>query len=213
MADQDQIQPKRNPLPGGMTRHRGMRIGLLGGSFNPAHSAHREISLAALKKLRLDFVWWLVSPGNPLKGDEDMAPLDQRLAGAKAIANHPKIRVSALERDLATRYTLDTITELQGRMPGAHLVWLMGADNMVQFPRWRGWQEIANLLPIAIFDRPGYSAPALSGEFARRFAAARVRESAIRGLAETEPPAWAFVSGPRQHQSATEIRRQQEKSL
>lgn len=133
------------------------RIGLLGGSFNPAHRAHRRLSLHARRALQLDEVWWLVSPGNPLKaGEADMAPFRARLASARAMARHAPIRVSAIERRLKTRYTVDTVTKLKRIYPKHDFIWLMGADNLDQFHRWEGWRRIAATLPIAVVARPGY---------------------------------------------------------
>ena len=133
------------------------RIGVLGGSFNPAHKGHRAISLAALHALGLDEVWWLVSPGNPLKEARgDMAPLSVRLASARRAARHAPICVSDLEVRLGTRYTVDTIARLTRRYPRKHFIWLMGSDNLAQFDRWRGWRRIAREVPIAVVARPGY---------------------------------------------------------
>lgn len=137
--------------------------GLLGGSFNPAHHGHRQISLAARRLLGLDEVWWLVSPGNPLKPQEDMAPIRARAASAKAAARRAPIRVTAIERELGTRYTIDTLRALVRRYPQRRFVWLMGADNLAQFHRWRDWRGIARAVPIAVLARPGYEAEALTG--------------------------------------------------
>jgi nicotinate-nucleotide adenylyltransferase len=138
----------------------GRRIGLLGGSFNPAHPAHRRISLFALHALGLDEVWWLVSPGNPLKPVEGMAPLAVRLASARMMARHSPIRPTAIEAVLGTRYTVDTLRAITRRYPRHRFIWLMGADNLAQFDRWRDWRGIARALPIAVIARPGYDGPA-----------------------------------------------------
>jgi nicotinate-nucleotide adenylyltransferase len=130
--------------------------GLLGGSFNPAHHAHRSISLAALDALGLDEVWWLVSPGNPLKPAAGMAPLAARMASARAMARHAPIRPTAIEQRLGTRYTSDTLAKLVRRYPDRRFIWLMGADNLVQFSQWRQWRRIARTVPIAVIARPGY---------------------------------------------------------
>ncbi|WP_295561770.1 nicotinate-nucleotide adenylyltransferase [uncultured Sphingomonas sp.] len=141
-----------------------MKTGLLGGSFNPAHRGHRAITLAAIRALDLDEAWWLVSPGNPLKsGARDMAPLAARLASAKRMARRAPIRASDIEARLNTRYTLDTLRQLQRRYPRRQFIWLMGADNLAQFHRWRGWREIARTMPIAVIARPGYDDKALAG--------------------------------------------------
>ena len=140
-----------------MTRGRGITIGLLGGSFNPAHGGHRSISLFARAALDLDEVWWLVSPGNPLKPAAGMAPLPARMASAQRIARHAPIRVTAIERDLHTRYTRDTLRALTRRYPRLRFVWLMGDDNLAQFHQWKGWRDIARTVPIAVITRPGYT--------------------------------------------------------
>lgn len=148
------------------------RIGLLGGSFNPAHRGHRAISLHALRALQLDEIWWLVSPGNPLKPDTGMAPLAARLASARRIARHAPIRPSTIEQRLKTRYTVDTLASLTRLYPRHRFIWLMGGDNLAQFDRWRGWRRIARQVPIAVIARPGYdraahASPAMS--WLRRF--------------------------------------------
>ncbi|WP_203311338.1 nicotinate-nucleotide adenylyltransferase [Sphingomonas beigongshangi] len=139
------------------------RTGLLGGSFNPAHRGHRGITLAAIRALDLDEAWWLVSPGNPLKaGAPDMAPFAARLASARRMARRAPIRASDIEVRLGTRYTLDTLRKLRRRYPKRRFIWLMGADNLAQFDRWRGWREIARTMPIAVIARPGYDDDALA---------------------------------------------------
>ncbi len=136
------------------------RIGLLGGSFNPAHPGHRRISLAAMDALGLDEVWWLVSPGNPLKAGKGMAPYDARLGSARAAAKGARIRVSDFERKAGTRYSVDTITALRRRHSKARFIWLMGADTVAQFPQWKRWRALAAMVPIAVIHRPGYDARA-----------------------------------------------------
>jgi len=136
------------------------RIGLLGGSFNPAHHGHRAISLAAVRALGLDEVWWLVSPGNPLKSAKGMAPLETRLASAAAMARRAPIRATDIEARLGTRYTIDTLRALVRRYPKTDFIWLMGADNLAQLHEWRDWRGIARTMPIAVIARPGYDAPA-----------------------------------------------------
>ncbi|HYG89838.1 MAG TPA: nicotinate-nucleotide adenylyltransferase [Azospirillum sp.] len=185
----------------------GLRIGLLGGSFNPAHAGHRHISLHALKALKLDQVWWLVSPQNPLKPSRDMATLQERLAGARVVARHPRIRVTGLECSLGTRYTADTLAELIRRYPKTRFVWLMGADNLQQIPRWRHWTRIFRSMPIAVLSRPTYSLSALGGIAAQRFARRRVPDLRARELADAKPPAWTFLRNPLHPASATAIRR------
>ncbi len=182
------------------------RIGLLGGSFNPAHGGHRHISLEALKRLRLDEVWWLVSPQNPLKPVAGMAPLSERIEQAARIANHSRIRVADVETDMGTVYTADTLARLVNRHRNARFVWLMGADNLLQISRWRRWTEIFDTMPIAVFDRPSYSFRALSGRAARRFAKARLKEAQAGRLVEKRAPAWIFLHTPLNALSATAIR-------
>jgi nicotinate-nucleotide adenylyltransferase len=190
-------------------RHR--RIGLLGGSFNPAHGGHLHISLLAIKHLALDEIWWLVSPQNPLKPVDGMAPFKVRLEQARRVAaTHPRIIVSDLENRLGrSRYTADTLRALCRRFPRLRFVWLMGSDNLVQIPRWERWTEIFKTAPIAVFDRPSYSLKALSGLAAQRFSLKRVPASGARGLAEMKPPAWVFFHTTLDARSATRIRSQQ----
>lgn len=194
----------------------GRRIGLLGGSFNPAHEGHLHISCEALKRLKLDRVWWLVSPQNPLKSAHDMAPFEARVAQARRFLDSArcpgsrrarKIEVSTLEAALGTRYTCDTLARLQGEFPGVRFVWMIGADNLLQLPLWHGWREIMARVPIAVFPRPTYSYRALAAPVARLFAAARLPESRGAFLAEQTPPAWLFVPGRACPMSASAIRR------
>ncbi len=182
------------------------RVGLLGGSFNPAHGGHRHVSLLALQRLGLDAVWWLVSPQNPLKPESGMAPLADRLARARAVARHPRIRPTDIETRLGTRYTVDTVRALRRRWPHIRFVWLIGADNLLQLPRWHRWDMLFRLVPIAVFARHPYSLRALSGSAARRFATSRLPERAVRTLAGREPPAWAFLHIRVHPASATAIR-------
>jgi nicotinate (nicotinamide) nucleotide adenylyltransferase/ribosome silencing factor RsfS/YbeB/iojap len=188
---------------------------LLGGSFNPAHGGHLHISLLALKYLELDAIWWLVSPQNPLKPTDGMAPFAVRLEQARrAAASHPRIVASDLESRLgSSHYTADTLHALRYRFPRLRFVWLMGGDNLVQIPRWERWTEIFKTIPIAVFDRPSYSLRALSGCAARRFARGRVPTSAARRLAELKPPAWVFLHTPLDTRSATRIRSERKKIL
>lgn len=169
------------------------RVGILGGSFNPAHGGHRQISLAALERLRLDEVWWMVSPQNPLKARAGMAPLGRRLAMAQAVARHPRIRVTDIETALGTRYTADTLAQLVRAFPRTRFVWLMGADNLSQIGRWDRWQQIFHGVAIAVFNRPTYCFRALAGMAARRFARRRLAASAAGQLAGKTPPAWVFL--------------------
>ena len=181
-----------------------MRIGLLGGSFNPAHAAHRQISLAALKRLRLDQVWWLVSPSNPLKAK---APdLETRIAIAREVAHHPKIVVTGFEAGRGSAYTVDTIRFLKRRYPSVNFVWLMGADNLVSFHRWRSWESLFRLVPIAVLDRPGYRLKARASRAAQRFASAAIDETDASGLPGMVPPAWTLLTLPLSSLSSTRLR-------
>lgn len=196
-----EVAVKRLSAPG-----RGRRVGLLGGSFNPAHSGHRHISLMALKRLKLDEVWWLVSPQNPLKSPAGMAPLEIRLIGAKRAANHDKIKVTDLESDLGTTFTAETLMHLSRHFPRHRFVWLMGADNLIQIDQWEKWQNIFHTVPIAVMARPTYSLKALASKAARRFAKGRVPEPKAYRLADLAPPAWAYLHTPLDATSATKIR-------
>ncbi len=183
-----------------------LRIGLLGGSFNPAHEGHRHISLFALQRLRLDAVWWIVSPQNPLKPEEGMASFEDRFAGAEAIARHPRIYVSDFESKLGTRYTVDTLRELRRRHGRHRFVWIVGADNLIQLPRWRDWTAIFEMVPLAVFARPGYSIKSLSGAAAHRYRRHRLPDRAAAGVVDRKAPAWVFLHTPLHPASATEIR-------
>ena len=188
-------------------RGRPLRVGLLGGSFNPAHGGHLRISVEALRRLGLDRVWWLVSPQNPLKGTADMAPFAARLASARALAaRHPRIVATDLERRLGTRYTADTLERLTRRRD-ARFVWLIGADNLAQLPRWRRWRRIMALAPVAVFDREPYAYRALAGRAARGYGRHRRPEREARRLASADPPAWVFLRLRRHPASSTAIRR------
>jgi len=184
-----------------------MRIGLLGGSFNPAHAGHRHIADAALRLLRLDQVWLMVSPGNPLKHAAGMAPLAKRLASARAIGDGRRIIATDIERALGTRYTQDTLAVLRQRFPRARFVWLMGADNLEQFPRWRGWDGIARTTQIAVLPRPTYTHRALAGQAARRWHSRRIPARAAALLAVLPSPSWVFLPVRQHGLSATQIRR------
>jgi nicotinate-nucleotide adenylyltransferase len=183
-----------------------MRIGLLGGSFNPAHAAHRHISVAALKRLGLDQVWWLVSPGNPLKDAGKMPNLEARIEVAREVAHHPKIVVTGFEAARPSAFTVDTIGFLKRRYPSVAFVWLMGADNLALFHRWREWERIFGLVPIAVLDRPGYRLKAQASRAAQRFAFAVLDETDARGLPGMEPPAWTLLTLPLSSLSSTRLR-------
>jgi nicotinate-nucleotide adenylyltransferase len=183
-----------------------MRIGLLGGSFNPAHGGHLQLARRALSQLRLDQVWLLVSPGNPLKPAAGMASLRQRLAGAQLLADGRRIIATDIERRLHTRYTVDTLAALRQRFPNARFVWLMGADGLADLPRWRRWQRIVRLVPFAVLPRPTYNRPALAGQAAVRLRHARrpAREAAL--LPARDAPCWIFLPAPQNDISATALR-------
>lgn len=183
------------------------RIGLLGGSFNPAHGGHRRISLFARDALGLDEVWWLVSPGNPLKPSAGMAPLASRFASARQQARRAPIRVSAIERELGTRYTIDTLRMLVRRRPKCRFVWLMGSDNLAQFGRWKNWRGISRLMPIAVIARPGYDSAALASPamvWLRRF---RRSGASVMDRARWSTPALVYLRFDPDRRSATEMRR------
>ncbi len=184
----------------------GLRVGLLGGSFNPPHEGHREASLLALRRLRLDRVWWLVSPGNPLKDARELAPLAKRVEAARSVSQHPRIEVTAIEAAIGATYTFDTISYLKQRCPGVHFVWLMGADNFRAFDRWQRWRDIARLVPIAIIDRPGSTLTAPHGRAAEALARYRRDESHAPALATVTPPAFLFLYGLRSPMSSTALR-------
>lgn len=184
----------------------GMRIGLLGGSFNPPHEAHRAISLFALKRLKLDRVWWLVTPGNPLKSAAALHDLDARMAAAREMADDPRIDVSCLEAVIGTRYTVDTISYLRRRASGLRFVWIMGADNLAQFHRWQNWRRIASEVPIAVIDRPPQSFRALAAPAAQALARYRLPENQAARLADHHAPAWVFLTGMKSSLSSTGLR-------
>jgi len=184
----------------------GLRVGLFGGSFNPPHDGHREASLLALRRLQLHHVWWLVSPGNPLKDARELAPLAKRVEAARRVGQHPRIKITALEAAIGATYTFDTISYLKRRCPGVHFVWLMGADNFRHFDRWQRWRDIARLVPIAIIDRPGSTLTALHGRAAQTLAPYRMDETDGARLAMATPPAFTFLHGPRSPMSSTALR-------
>jgi ribosome silencing factor RsfS/YbeB/iojap/nicotinate (nicotinamide) nucleotide adenylyltransferase len=191
----------------GVPRDTTRRIGLLGGSFNPAHEGHRHVSLEALKRLGLDELWWLVSPQNPLKAGDGMEPLATRVArGRQIVGRHPRIRIEAPELVLGTRYTLDTVRALRRAYPKARFVWLMGADILPQLVDWQDWRELFHAIPIAAFARPGWSHPALASAAPRTFARYRIDSEQARMLASATPPAWCFIPSRLDSHSATAIR-------
>ena len=184
----------------------GMRIGLFGGTFDPPHRAHLGATLLALKRLKLDRVWWLVTPGNPLKDTRGLAPLAERLAAARALTRDPRIAITGFEDDLGVRYSYDTVSYLVKRCPGVRFVWIMGADNLRSFHRWQHWRDIADLVPMAVIDRLGPSLYSMGGTAAQALARARIPESAAALLADCAPPAWVFVHGLKSPLSSTALR-------
>ncbi len=184
----------------------GLRIGLFGGSFNPPHEGHRVASLLALHRLGLDWLWWLVSPGNPLKDTHLLPPLAARIAAAHRLARHPRIAVSGIEAKIGTRYTYETIAYLTQRCPGVHFVWIMGADNLATFHQWKRWRDIAALVPIAVIDRPGSTCSAIHSPAGAWLSRYRFEESNGRAFAAAKPPALIFLHGPRSSLSSTALR-------
>ena len=210
-----QRPPHPDPLPASGergTRMRlpphapGLKVGLLGGSFNPPHRAHRIISLFAMKRLGLDRVWWLVTPGNPLKDTRQLPPLGERAAVARRIAAHPRIAVSDLEAAIGTRFTYDTVAWLRRRFPAVRFVWIMGADNLRSFHRWQNWRAIAAMVPIAVIDRLGPSLYATAGPAGQALSRARIPEMAANTLADRVPPVWIYLHGLKSQLSSTALR-------
>ncbi|WP_114966234.1 nicotinate-nucleotide adenylyltransferase [Alkalilacustris brevis] len=183
----------------------GLRVGLLGGSFDPPHSGHVHITREALRRLGLDRVWWLVSPGNPLKA-RGPAPMAARLAAARAVMDHPRVEITDIEARLNSRYTARTIVLLQRLYPGVRFVWLMGADNLAGFHRWEDWQSIMERVPVAVFARPGARVRARRSKAALRFAQDRVKARDAGMLALHRPPAWVFLNVPMRDISSTGLR-------
>lgn len=182
-------------------------IGLLGGSFDPPHKGHVHITREALKRFGLSRVWWLVSPGNPLKA-KGPAPLGQRMDRARAVMRHPRVEVSDIEAHLGTRYTAETLRRLRALYPGVRFVWLMGADNLAQLHRWQDWREIMATVPVGVLARPGDRISARMSPAARLHAPARLVGPASHLLGRAEAPAWCFVNVPMVAQSSTAIRAQ-----
>jgi nicotinate-nucleotide adenylyltransferase len=185
---------------------RGMRIGLFGGTFDPPHAAHRAACLLAMRRLGLDRVWWLVTPGNPLKDSHGLAPLAERIAAARTLAHHPRIDVTDFEARLGSHYTFQTVSYLVRRCAGVHFVWIMGADNLRSFHRWQRWRDIAALVPIVVVDRLGPSLYAAATAAGHAFAYARLAETAAKALPERRPPAWIYLHGLKSPLSSTALR-------
>jgi nicotinate-nucleotide adenylyltransferase len=185
-----------------------MRIGLYGGTFNPAHAGHRHVSLLALKRLDLDRLWWVVTPGNPLKERGGLAPACERAEAARAMARHPRIDVTCFEEEISAHFTVDTLDYVVARCPTVRFVWIMGADSLGSFHRWRGWRRIARLMPMAVVDRPGWTLRAAHAQAAQALGPYRIDESDAPLLPDMAPPAWAFLHGPRSSLSSSELRKQ-----
>lgn len=189
---------------------RGMVVGLFGGSFNPPHEGHVLVADISLRRLRLDQLWWMVTPGNPLKDHRHLAPLEQRLRQSEAITPDPRIKVTAFEKTIGQSYTARTLEIVKARNPGVHFVWIMGADNLQGFHRWQSWQTIARTFPIAVIDRPGSTLAYLSSKMARTFDHARIDEEDAGALAFRKSPAWTFIHGPRSPLSSSALRHRAE---
>jgi nicotinate-nucleotide adenylyltransferase len=198
--------PRQGALRDGLDLTAGMRVGLFGGSFNPAHDGHAHVAETALSRLDLDRVVWLVSPQNPLKGRHDTAPLAERMASARACASGPAMIVSDVESRIGTSWTIDTLRTLKARHPGVRFVWLMGSDNLATFHRWRGWTDIMRMAPVAVVARPGSLLESRAAPAARRFAAARVASEQARMLPMMAAPAWTYLTAPLNRSSSTALR-------
>jgi nicotinate-nucleotide adenylyltransferase len=185
---------------------RGMVVGLFGGSFNPPHEGHLLVADTAIRRLGLDQLWWMVTPGNPLKSLSNLAPLSERLKASEKLNSNPLVRVTAFEQGLGNSYTAKTLAYIKARHPDVHFVWVMGADNLKSFHKWQNWKTIARTFPIAVVDRPGATLSYLSSKMAKTFDFARVDEHEAQTLAFRKAPAWTFLHGPRSRMSSTEIR-------
>tara|TARA_R100001129_G_scaffold125632_1_gene87996 strand:- start:9953 stop:10546 length:594 start_codon:yes stop_codon:yes gene_type:complete len=191
---------------------RGMKVGLFGGSFNPPHAGHVLVSEIALRRLGLDQIWWMVSPGNPLKDHSDLEALDARVTASNAMVEDPRVKITAFEAVYGLRYTAETLRFLKRYNPGIHFVWVMGADNLASFHHWQDWRGIAQTFPIAVIDRPGSTLSYLSAPMAKVFSRHRMDESDARQLPTARAPAWTFIHGPRSTLSSTAIRKARVKS-
>jgi nicotinate-nucleotide adenylyltransferase len=185
---------------------KGMQVGLFGGSFNPPHAGHALVAEIALRRLQLDQLWWIVTPGNPLKPNRDLAPLAERIRLSEAALHDPRVKVTAFEAAHKIRYTADTLALVKNRNPSVDFVWIMGADSLRDFHRWQRWRQIALTFPIAVIDRPGATLAFLSSVMAKTFDHARIDEADASRLARVKAPAWTFIHGPRSSLSSSAIR-------
>lgn len=198
--------PRPGGLRDGLNLQSGMKVGVFGGSFNPAHDGHAHVAETAVRRLGLDRVIWLVSPQNPLKGAHETAPLERRLESARKVARGPRMIVSDFETRIGTAWTVDTLRALTQRRPGVRFVWLMGSDNLADFHRWRGWTDIMRLMPVAVVARPGSLLDSRTAPAAARFAGARVSADEARRLPYMAAPAWTYLTAPLNPRSSTAIR-------
>jgi nicotinate-nucleotide adenylyltransferase len=188
---------------------RGMVIGLFGGSFNPPHAGHVLVAEIALRRLGLDQLWWMVTPGNPLKNRADLAPLATRIKACEALVSDPRIKITAFEQSFGVTYTANTLRLIKAKNPLARFIWIMGADNLRSFHRWQNWRKIAETFPIAVIDRPGATLAYLSSTMAQAYSQARVDEDDAGILWTKTAPAWMFIHGPRSTLSSTALRNAQ----
>ena len=185
---------------------KGMQVGLFGGSFNPPHAGHALVAEIALRRLDLDQLWWIVTPGNPLQSTRELAPLAERIRLSEETAVNPRIKVTAFEAANRVRFTADTLALVRARNPGVDFVWIMGADSLRDFHRWQRWRQIMLTFPVAVIDRPGATLSFLSSVAAKTFDYARIDERDAPLLARLEAPAWTFIHGPRSSLSSTALR-------
>lgn len=184
----------------------GQSVGIMGGSFNPPHEGHRIVAETALKRLGLDQIWWVVTPGNPLKSNGALPPQSKRMNACQAFARGPRMKVTGFEAELGTPYTAATLAFLKRRHPGVRFVWVMGADNLASFDRWQRWREIAQMMPFAVVDRPGWRLKGLASKAAQTLGDARIREADARALARMRAPAWVFLTSRLSALSSTQLR-------
>ena len=200
---------KRVPAPSLPPHGRGLRIGLLGGSFNPPHEAHRLISLIAMRRLALDAVWWLVTPGNPLKDTRILPDITTRMDWARHLKQHPRIHITDIEDKIGTRFSVDTLKWLKRRAPDTRFVWLMGSDNLASFHRWKDWKTIATLMPVAVINRPGSTLSAPRSRAATALGACRRPENLQKSLLSHKAPVWMMLHDKQSALSSTRLRTQQ----